>query len=425
MTLEARRCTPDAILDHVPDGSDVIVGLGNAEPVRVLDTIEANADRFRALRLHQMLPLHRRRYIDGEFPGIRHVSWFLSPADREAFHAGACDLVPNNFSEVPRLMRSLAPALVVVAVSPPDRHGYFSLGCHADYVAAFVGEVPFFVEVNPRVPRTFGENQLHVSQVVGWCENETPLVELPPHPASDLDRRIAALIAERVPNGSTLQVGVGAVPNAVLELLRNHRDLGVHTELFGEGFIDLVERGVITGTRKQTHRNRIIATTALGSRRLFDFVHENPAIEFWPVDDTNDPAMVAREDAMVTINATLEVDFLGQCASESLGSDYWSSSGGQPDFARGAVMARRGQSFIVLHSTTSDATVSRIVPRLHPGAAVTTFKNVVDRVVTEHGVAELRGSSIRERTSRLIAIAHPAFRDQLTRDARAMGYLRG
>jgi acyl-CoA hydrolase len=424
MMLEARRCTPDAILDHVPDGSDVIVGLGNAEPVRVLDTIEANADRFRALRLHQMLPLHRRRYIDGEFPGIRHVSWFLSPADREAFHAGACDLVPNNFSEVPRLMRSLAPALVVVAVSPPDRHGYFSLGCHADYVAAFVGEVPFFVEVNPRVPRTFGENQLHVSQVVGWCENETPLVELPPHPASDLDRRIAALIAERVPNGSTLQVGVGAVPNAVLELLRNHRDLGVHTELFGEGFIDLVERGVITGTRKQTHRNRIIATTALGSRRLFDFVHENPAIEFWPVDDTNDPAMVAREDAMVTINATLEVDFLGQCASESLGSDYWSSSGGQPDFARGAVMARRGQSFIVLHSTTSDATVSRIVPRLHPGAAVTTFKNVVDRVVTEHGVAELRGSSIRERTSRLIAIAHPAFRDQLTRDARAMGYLR-
>jgi acyl-CoA hydrolase len=424
MTLEARRCTPDAILDHVPDGSDVIVGLGNAEPVRVLDTIEANADRFRALRLHQMLPLRRRRYIDGEFPGIRHVSWFLSPADREAFHAGACDLVPNNFSEVPRLMRSLAPALVVVAVSPPDRHGYFSLGCHADYVAAFVGEVPFFVEVNPRVPRTFGENQLHVSQVVGWCENETPLVELPPHPASDLDRRIAALIAERVPDGSTLQVGVGAVPNAVLELLRNHRDLGVHTELFGEGFIDLVERGVITGTRKQTHRNRIIATTALGSRRLFDFVHENPAIEFWPVDDTNDPAMVAREDAMVTINATLEVDFLGQCASESLGSDYWSSSGGQPDFARGAVMARRGQSFIVLHSTTSDATVSRIVPRLHPGAAVTTFKNVVDRVVTEHGVAELRGSSIRERTSRLIAIAHPAFRDQLSRDARAMGYLR-
>src|SRR5262245_31414059 len=276
MTLEARRCTPDAILDHIPDGADVIVGLGNSEPVRVLDVIEANADRFRALRLHQMLPLRRRRYIDGEFPGIRHVSWFLSPADRDAFHAGACDLVPNSFSEVPRLMRSLAPALVVGAVSPPDRPGYFALGCHAEYAASSVGEMPFFVEVNPRVPRTFGENQLHVSQVVGWCESETPLVELPPHPTSDLDRRIAALIAERVPDGSTLQVGIGAVPNAVLELLRNHRDLGAHTELLSEGFIDLVERGVITGTRKQTHRNRIIATSALGSRRMFAFLHENP-----------------------------------------------------------------------------------------------------------------------------------------------------
>jgi acyl-CoA hydrolase len=411
------------VLNHIPDGSDVIVGLGNGEPVHVLDTIEAHADRFRALRLHQMLPLHRRRYIDGEFPGLRHVSWFLSPADREAFHTGACDLVPNNFSEVPRLMRSLAPALVVVAVSPPDRHGYFSLGCHADYPAAFVGEVPFFVEVNPRVPRTFGENQLHVSQVVGWCESDSPLVELPPHPSSDLDRRIAALIAERIPDGSTLQVGVGAVPNAVLELLGNHRDLGVHTELFGDGFVDLVERGVITGTRKRTHRNKIVATSALGPRRLFDFLHENAGVEFWPVDDTNDPRNIAREDAMVAINATLEVDFLGQCASESLGSDYWSSSGGQPDFARGAVMAQHGQSFIVLHSTTSDATVSRIVPQLHPGAAVTTFKNVVDRVVTEHGVAELRGSSIRERTTRLIAIAHPKFRDELTVAARAMGYL--
>jgi acyl-CoA hydrolase len=370
-----------------------------------------------------MLPLHRRRYIDGAFPGLRHVSWFLSPADRDAFHAGACDLVPNNFSEVPRLMRSLAPALVVVAVSPPDRHGYFSLGGHADYVAGFAGEVPFFVEVNPRVPRTFGENQLHVSQVVGWCESETPLVELPPVPASDADRRIAAFIAERVPDGSTLQVGVGAVPNAVLELLRNHRDLGIHTELFGEGFIDLVERGVITGTRKQTHRNRIIATTALGTRRMFAFLHENPAIEFWPVDDTNDPGVVAREDGIISINATLEVDFLGQCASESLGSDYWSSSGGQPDFARGAVMARRGQSFIVLHSTTSDTAVSRIVPRLHPGAAVTTFKNVVDKVVTEHGVAELRGRSIRERAGALIAIAHPDHRDELRAAGRRLGYL--
>jgi acyl-CoA hydrolase len=421
--LATQRCSPEAVLEHVRDGSDVVVGVGNGEPRAVLDVIEANASRFRDVRLHQMLPLRKRGYIEGECGGLRHVSWFLSPASRDAFHRGACDLVPNNFSEVPRLMRSLAPSLVVATVSPPDRHGYFSLGCHAEYTAAFIGELPFFVEVNPRMPRTFGENQLHVSQLAGWCEAESPMIELPPRTSLDIDRRIAALIADRIPDGATLQAGIGAVPNAVLALLDGHRELGVHTELLSDGFVDLVEKGVVTGTRKRTHRNKIIATTAVGTQRLFDFLDENAGVEFWPVDYTNDPRRVALEDDMVAINASLEVDFLGQCASESLGSDYWSSSGGQPDFARGAVMAARGRSYIVLHSTTSDATVSRIVPQLHPGAAVTTFKNVVDCVVTEHGIAELRGSSIRERTRRLIAIAHPRFHDELERAARAMGYL--
>ena len=421
--LAERQCPPEAVLDHVSDGADVIVGVGNGEPRAVLDAIEAHAGRLRDVRLHQMLPLRRRGYIDGQVPGLRHVSWFLSPPSRDAFHHGACDLVPNSFSEVPRLMRSLAPVLVVATVSPPDRHGYFSLGCHAEYAASFIGEVPFFVEVNPRMPRTFGENQLHVSQLAGWCTADTPMIELPPRPPVDIDRRIASLIAERIPNGATLQAGIGAVPNAVLALLDGHRELGVHTELLSDGFVDLVEKGVVTGTRKRTHRNKIIATSAVGTRRLFEFLDENAGVEFWPVEHTNDPRLVALEDDMVAINATLEVDFLGQCASESLGSDYWSSSGGQPDFARGAVMAKRGRSYIVLHSTTGDATVSRIVPQLHPGAAVTTFKNIVDCVVTEHGIAELRGSSIRERTRRLIAVAHPRFHDELERAARAMGYL--
>ncbi len=209
----------------------------------------------------------------------------------------------------------------------------------------------------------------------------------------------------------------------MLKLLVDHRHLGVHTELLADGFVELVERGVVTGTRKRTHQNKIVTTDALGSRRLYEFVDENPGVEFWPVSYTNDPRNIAREDRMVAVNATLEVDFLGQCASESLGSDYWSSSGGQPDFARGAIFAEHGRSFIVLHSTTTDQSVSRVVPQLHPGAAVTTFKNVVDCVVTEYGVAELRGSSIRERTRRLIAIAHPQFREELERSARAIGYL--
>jgi acyl-CoA hydrolase len=422
--LEAKRRPAEEVLTHIAVGGDAIVGLGNGEPKTVLDAIEANAGRLEEVRLHQMLPLRGRPYIEGEVKGLRHVSWFLSPFDKAAFHRGDCDLVPNNFSEVPALMRRTArKPIVLAAVSPPDAHGYFSLGCHAEYVAPMIGEMPFFVEVNAQMPRTFGENQIHVSQVLGWCEADYPLVELPARPARGADRQIAALVAERVPDGATIQAGIGAVPDQVLHLLSDHRDLGVHTELLSEGFVDLVEKGAVTGTRKRTHRNKLITTSAVGTRRLYDFVADNPGVEFWPVDETNDPALVAREPHFTAINATIEVDFLGQCASESLGSDYWSSSGGQPDFARGAVLSEGGQAFIVLHSTTGDEETSRIVPQLHPGAAVTTFKNIVDRVVTEYGVAELRGSSIAERTRRLIDIAHPKFREELTAAARDCGYL--
>ena len=297
------------------------------------------------------------------------------------------------------------------------------MGTNSEYSAALIGEVPFFVEVNAQMPRTYGGNQLHFSDVVGFCEADRPLIEVPGPEPTDRDRRIAQYVAERIPNGATLQAGIGAVPNLVLEMLSGHHELGVHTELLSDGFVDLVEGGVVTGTRKLTHRNKLLTTSSLGTQRLYDFVGDNPGVEFHPVEYTNDPRIIAREPLMMAINATIEVDFLGQCASESIGSDYWSSSGGQPDFARGAVMSEHGQSFIVLHSTTAEDTISRIVPQLHPGAAVTTFKNIVDKVVTEYGVAELRGSSIAERAGRLIAIAHPSFREQLTADARKLGYL--
>ena len=422
--LEAKRGAADGVLEQIEPGADLIVGLGNAEPATVIDAIEAGADRLRDVRLHRMLPLRDRRYIDGEFANLRHVSWFLSPHDRDAFHRGDCDLVPNNFSEVPALMRRATKrSLVIAAAAPPDRHGYFSLGPHAEYVAAMIGEVPFFLEANAAMPRTFGENQVHVSQILGWCEADYPLIELPPRTATATDRRIAEHVVERIPDGATIQAGIGSVPDQVLHQLANHRELGVHTELLGDGFVDLIERGAVTGTRKATHRNRVITTTVLGSGRLLDFVARNAGVELWPVDHTNDPRNIGREPLMTSINATLEVDFLGQCASESLGSDYWSSSGGQADYVRGALNAERGQSFIVLHSTPHDESCSRIVPTLHPGAAVTAYKNIVDKVVTEYGVAELHGRSIRERTERLITIAHPKFRDELSERAREIGYI--
>jgi acyl-CoA hydrolase len=423
-TLAAKRVEPEAVLEWIGSGDDIVVGLGNSCPQTVLDAIEAHDGRLADVRLHQMLPLRDRDYLHGRVEGLRHVSWFLGPYDREAFAAGECDLVPNHFSEVPRLLElATKRSLAIVATAPPDRHGYFSLGCHGEYSAAMIGEVPFFVEVNRNVPRTFGENQIHVGDIVGWCEADYPLIELPDSEPSAADRRIAELVAERIPDGATIQAGIGSVPDQVLKLLRGHRHLGIHTEFMGDALAELIEGGAATGARKPRHRNRAVTTTVMGSHELYDFVADNPGVEVWPVDHTNDPRVIGSHPRMTAINATLEVDFLGQCASESLGSHYWSSSGGQVDFLRGALFSEQGQSFIVLHSSTHGGEISRIVPKLHPGAAVTSHKNTVDKVVTEHGVAELRGASIAERTRRLIAIADPRFRDALEREAHAVGYL--
>lgn len=422
--LAQKRVPADAVVTHIGPGAELIVGVANGEPVTVIDAIEAGSDQLIDVRVHQMLPVRDRPYFHGQRPSLRHVSWFLSPHLREPFRNGQCDLIPNSFSEVPHLMRTATKcSLLLAAASPPDEHGFFSLGPDAEYVASLAGEMPVFLEANAQMPNTAGENHVHVRDIVGWCTADYPLVELPPAPAGDADSKIAALVAERIPDDATLQIGIGSVPDQVVRMLKDHRRLGVHTELFGEGFVDLIEAGVITGESKSTHKYKAITTSAFGTKRLYDFIADNPGVEFWPVDYTNDPRVIGQQRRMNVVNATLEVDFLGQCASESLGSAYWSSSGGQPDYARGALFAEDGQSFIVLHSTDRDESLSRIVGQLHPGAAVTTFKNVVDKVVTEYGVAELRGQPIRERTRRLIAIAHPKFRGELEKEARAIGYL--
>ena len=248
-------------------------------------------------------------------------------------------------------------------------------------------------------------------------------MEVPPAEPDARDRKIAASIVERIPDGATLQVGIGGVPNAVLEGLRDHRDLGIHTELLADGIVDLVERGVATGVRKQLRRNKVEATFCLGTQRLYDWLHDNGAVELLPVDLVNDPRRIAREDDFISINATTEVDLYGQCASETIAGRYWSSSGGQADFARGAMYSRGGQAFIVLHSTTSKGR-SRIRVRLTEGSVVTTLKNTVDNVVTEHGIAHLRGRSIAERARALIAVADPEHREALEREAWEAGVLR-
>jgi acyl-CoA hydrolase len=272
------------------------------------------------------------------------------------------------------------------------------------------------------MPRTFGLNQLHVSQVAGFCEAERALIEVAPVVPDERDEAIAALIVERIPDRATLQVGIGGVPAAVLAFLRDHRDLGIHTELISDGIMDLVERGVVTGTHKQLRPHKVVATFALGTQRLYDWLDLNAAVEMLPVDWVNDPRVIARERDFVSINATTEVDLYGQCASETIAGRYWSSSGGQADFARGAMYAEGGQAFVVLRSVTRQG-ATRIRVRLTEGSVVTTLKNTVDHVVTEWGIAELRGRSLAVRARALITVAHPDHREALEVEAREAGML--
>ena len=424
--LRRTRCSdPSAIVEHLGAHADVIVPLANGEPDTVMAAVDAAGPDLHGVRVHQMHSLHDRPYLHGVYPGLRHVAYFLSEITRPAFHEGGLDFTPVHFSEMPHILGYVTRApIIAAAASPPDRHGYFSLGTNADYVARFIGKAPFFLEANPHMPRTRGENTIHVSQIAGWVEAEYPLAETPSPRVGEKDRIIGELIAERVPDGATIQVGIGSIPAAALSALGNHRDLGVHTELLSDAIAELFMAGVITGTGKTTRPGKMVTTFALGSRAFYDFIDDNAAAEFLPVDWVNDPRVIGRERAFVSINATVEVDVMGQANSEMIHGRMWSGSGGQADFAKGAMFSPHGMGFLALHSTTRDESLSRIKVRLGEGAVITTHKNTIDNVVTEYGVAELHGQPVSVRAERLIAIAHPKFRDELTAEARMLGYLR-
>ena len=273
------------------------------------------------------------------------------------------------------------------------------------------------------MPRTYGENQIHISQIVGYVEHDAPLSEETTPPIGEKDLKIAEFVTNEINDGDTLQIGIGAIPNAVMSLLKNHRHLGIHTEMLPDGIVDLVESGAVDGTRKFTNKGKIVTTFAYGTQRLYDFIHENPSIEFLPVSLVNDPRELAKEQRLVSINATTEVDLYGQCASETVGGRYYSSTGGQADFARGVRFAKHGKGFICMHSTAKNDAISRIKTQLTAGSVVTTSKNDVDHIVTEYGIARLYGKSLSERAKSLVEIAHPAFREELLFDGKKAGVL--
>ncbi|MCV7192684.1 propionyl-CoA--succinate CoA transferase [Mycolicibacterium brumae] len=414
---------PEDILNFVNDGDQLVAPLALGEPPTLIKVLEDNCERFTGVRIHQMDPLAPHRYIRGECGDhLRHVGYYLGPGSRQAFWDGACDLVPNHFSEMPLILRRVDPTLVLARAAGPDEHGYFSLGTNSDYTATFIGHVPFFLEVSPEVPFTYGSNLIHHSQLAGWTRTDAGFPDIASRAPSPTDLAIAELVADRISDGCCIQVGIGSVPDALLGALHNHRDLGIHTEVMADGLMNLVLSGAATGARKHHHRNKHVSTFAIGSPELLRWLDHNAAVSMSAVDWTNDPRVIAQEPNFVSINATTEVDLMGQAASETIAGRYWSSSGGQADFARGAMYSENGKAFLVLHSTTSKG-VGRIRATLTPGSVVTTLKNTVDHVVTEYGVAELRGHSLHERAKRLIAIAHPDHRDELAFEARRIGLL--
>ena len=305
-----------------------------------------------------------------------------------------------------------------------DKHGYFSLGAVNSYAPAMIDKAKhLFVEVNENTPRAVCGAQLHISQISGLVENTVELPPLPPPKLDEVSITIGNLIAEQISDGACIQLGIGAIPDAVGMALKNKHDLGIHTEMFTSSMVDLIECGAVNNSKKQIHRGISVTTFAFGAKKIYDYIDDNPAIAIMPVDYVNDPEVICRNDNVVSINAALEVDLFGQVCAESIGTRLMSGSGGQVDYVRGACQSRGGKSFIAFTSTAKGGTISKIKPMLTEGAVVTTSKNDVDYIVTEYGIAHLRGETMSSRVKQLISIAHPAFRDELRFDAKKRGIL--
>lgn len=424
---QARLRSADEAISFVQNGDFIIVPTGVGEPPALLTALSEQRRNFTDVKVAQILAVRKFGYIDPEtVDNVRHVAFFYGAATRPGGQSGWIDFIPSYFSEMPSLIeRGQIPADVVFSLaSPMDQHGYFSLSLGADYTMAAVSKARAVVlEVNPNVPFAYGNCHVHISQVAALVESHEPVLEVGLPKIGPVQVAIGKYVADMIDDGSTLQIGYGGIPDAVVMQLTHKHDLGVHTEMIGDGILTLVESGAITNRKKTYLPGKSVATFALGSKKLYQFMDRNPALEIHPVDFTNDPYLAAKNDNLVAINATLQIDLLGQCGSESLGHVPYSGTGGQADFVRAANRSRGGKAFIVLPSTAQNDRLTRIVPTLAPGTHMSTSKNDINYVVTEHGVAQLRGKSAKQRAQEMIAIAHPDFRAELTEAARKMHLL--
>ncbi len=415
------RKSPAEALEPLGSGMRVYVHGGAATPTALLDALVV---RVRDLRDIETISLHLEGpapHVAPELRGhIRHNALFIGANVREAVNRGDADFTPVFLADVPGLFRdhTLPLDVALIQVSPPDSNGYCSLGVAVDVARPAAAAARYVVaEINERMPRTRGDSLIHIDAIDAGIESDHPLHQVPPVSLTPEQRTIGELVATLVDDGATLQVGIGGIAEAVLAALGRHRDLGIHTEMFSDGVIDLVEAGVVTGARKRLHPGRVVSSFVLGSERLYRFVDDNPLVELYPSSYTNDIRVIAAHEEMVAVNSAIEVDLTGQVCADSIGTKFWSGIGGQLDFIRGAARAPGGCPIIALPSTALGGTRSRIVSLLTPGAGVVTTRGDVYFVVTEFGTASLHGRTVRQRAQALLNIAHPAFHERLAREA--------
>lgn len=400
----------------IQSGQRVVVGHAAGAPQQLLKAMVAQKECYRGVEMVHMLCLGDGGYLgEGMEEHFRFNGIFVGANNRKAVEEGRGDYTPCFFHEFPKLFQNQLPVdVALIQVSRPDAQGFCSFGVSCDYTkpAAELAKV-VIAEANDRMPYIGGDNLIHVSKLTHIVETSVPILELPLPKIGETEKKLGEYVASLVEDGSTLQLGIGAIPDAVLMFLKDKKDLGVHSEMFSDGLIDLVELGVVNGSRKSLHKGELVATFLMGSQRLYDFVNNNPLVKMYPVNHVNHPCVVMQNHKMVSINSCIEVDLMGQVASESIGLKQFSGVGGQVDFVRGVSMAEGGKSIIATPSTAAGGKVSRIVPFLAHGAAVSTSRNDVDYIVTEYGIAPLKGLTLRQRALNLISVAHPDFREAL------------
>lgn len=413
---KSKLVTAEEAIKAIKDGDKVITGFACGEPIAIERAMIEHYEDFHDVQITSMLTLWDSPWCRPEMKGHFTLNClFASPSNRKAIASGACEFTTSHFYEIPDVIKNyICPRVSIVMVSPPDEHGYVSFGTTVDYTRGTTDYCEIIIaQVNKYMPRTFGNSIKHIRDFTYFVECDEKLPEVKSAEITDIEMKIGKYCASLINDGDCLQLGIGGIPNAVCEQLWDKKDLGIHSELVGDGVVDLLEAGVINNKRKQVKTYRTVIGAAFGSEKLNNYINNNPSVELHPIDYVNNPAQIARNDNVVSINSCLQIDLLGQVVSDTVGLNQFSAVGGQVDFVRGATMSKGGRSIIAMPSTAKSGMISRIVPLITEGSAVTTPRNDVNYVVTEYGIAQLKGRTLKERAKALIKICHPKFRPHL------------